>query len=125
MGDSPAGCRNSRRKRALTAWRAACGVGAVWPARLAPRAPSTSAVAPRRRRSTRSCAPTWRRCTGPSTTAPSPSGYPSTRGRELRAYLDCGLLCRGFARLRCDRCEDSRLVAFSCKGRGFCPSCLD
>lgn len=44
--------------------------------------------------------------------------------KELEGYLDCGLLCRGFARLRCDGCEETRLVAFSCKGRGFCPSCL-
>ncbi|WP_437939664.1 transposase zinc-binding domain-containing protein [Sorangium sp. So ce341] len=49
---------------------------------------------------------------------------PKHAKKELEAYLDCGLLCRGFARLRCDRCEESRLVAFSCKGRGFCPSCL-
>ena len=32
--------------------------------------------------------------------------------------------CRGFARLRCGECGVSRLVAFSCKGRGFCPSCM-
>ena len=44
--------------------------------------------------------------------------------KELEGYLDCGLLCRGVARLRCDGCEETRLVAFSCKGRGFCPSCL-
>jgi hypothetical protein len=44
--------------------------------------------------------------------------------RELEGYLDCGLLCRGFARLRCDACAETRLVAFACKGRGFCPSCL-
>jgi hypothetical protein len=37
--------------------------------------------------------------------------------QELEAYLDCGLLCRGFARLRCGACKESRLVAFSCKGR--------
>jgi len=49
---------------------------------------------------------------------------PKHARKELNAYLDCGLLCRGFARLRCDTCEESRLVAFSCKGRGFCPSCL-
>jgi hypothetical protein len=34
--------------------------------------------------------------------------------KELEGYLDCGLLCRGFARLRCDGCEETRLVAFSC-----------
>jgi hypothetical protein len=29
----------------------------------------------------------------------------------------------GFARIRCDACAAERLVAFSCKGRGACPSC--
>jgi hypothetical protein len=49
---------------------------------------------------------------------------PKHARKELEAYLECGLLCRGFARLRCQGCGESRLVAFSCKGRGFCPSCL-
>ena len=49
---------------------------------------------------------------------------PKHARKELEAYLDCGLLCRGFARLRCQECGESRLVAFSCKGRGFCPSCM-
>jgi len=44
--------------------------------------------------------------------------------KELLGYLDCGLLCRGFARLKCRACSETRLVAFSCKGRGFCPSCM-
>ncbi len=44
--------------------------------------------------------------------------------KELEGFLDCGLLCRGFARLRCEGCKTSRVVAFSCKGRGFCPSCM-
>ncbi|MCC6647799.1 MAG: transposase, partial [Polyangiaceae bacterium] len=44
--------------------------------------------------------------------------------KELDAYLDCGLVCRGFARLRCGSCTESLTVAFSCKGRGFCPSCM-
>ena len=35
--------------------------------------------------------------------------------RELRAYLDCGILARGFARVRCSDCGFERLVAFSCK----------
>jgi hypothetical protein len=43
--------------------------------------------------------------------------------RELRAYLGCGILAHGFVRVRCDACRAERLVAFSCKGRGFCPSC--
>ena len=44
--------------------------------------------------------------------------------RELRAYLECGLLCHGFVRARCADCGLDRLVAFSCKGRGFCPACV-
>jgi len=44
--------------------------------------------------------------------------------REFDSYLDCGLLCRGFARLKCVACAEQHLVAFSCKGRGFCPSCM-
>jgi hypothetical protein len=43
--------------------------------------------------------------------------------RELRTYLECGILAHGFVRVRCDACGCDRLVAFSCKGRGFCPSC--
>ena len=43
--------------------------------------------------------------------------------REIRAYLDCGILARGFLRLHCDACGRDRLLAFSCKGRALCPSC--
>ena len=50
-------------------------------------------------------------------------GYPRFIEREFRRYLDCGLLSRGFARLRCPACGHERLVAFSCKGR-LCPSCV-
>ena len=32
---------------------------------------------------------------------------------ELLAYLDCGLLCRGFARVKCRGCSETRLVPFS------------
>jgi hypothetical protein len=35
---------------------------------------------------------------------------PKLARKELDAYLDCGLLCRGFARIRCGACEESRLV---------------
>jgi hypothetical protein len=42
---------------------------------------------------------------------------------DFRAYLRCGILAHGFARIRCDDCAAERLVAFSCKGRGVCPSC--
>jgi hypothetical protein len=43
--------------------------------------------------------------------------------REFRTFLDCGILAHGFLRVRCDECRCERLVPFSCKGRGFCPSC--
>ncbi|MCP3986091.1 MAG: transposase [bacterium] len=43
--------------------------------------------------------------------------------RELRAFLDCGILANGFLRVHCDKCGLDRVVPFSCKGRGFCPSC--
>ena len=43
--------------------------------------------------------------------------------REFEAYLKCGRLEHGFLRVRCDKCHFERLVAFSCKKRGLCPSC--
>jgi hypothetical protein len=43
--------------------------------------------------------------------------------RELRGFLRCGILAHGFVRVHCDGCGLDRVVAFSCKGRGFCPSC--
>lgn len=41
----------------------------------------------------------------------------------VRKFLECGDLARGFARVRCDRCKHEYILAFSCKGRWFCPSC--
>jgi hypothetical protein len=40
-------------------------------------------------------------------------------------YLECGDLRNGFARIRCTTpgCGKEMLLAFSCKGRWFCPSC--
>ena len=43
---------------------------------------------------------------------------------EFDGYVGCGALNRGFAHLKCEGCGKSRLVAFSCRGRGFCPSCF-
>ena len=34
--------------------------------------------------------------------------------RELRAFLECGILAHGFVRVHCDACGRDRLVAFSC-----------
>src|SRR5262245_6971402 len=51
------------------------------------------------------------------------SGLPAFVEQEFREFLTCGVLAHGFARLRCTECAFERLVPFSCKGRGFCPSC--
>src|SRR5881409_3586214 len=50
-------------------------------------------------------------------------GLPRFIEREFREFLTCGALARGFARVRCGDCAFERLVAFSFKRRGFCPSC--
>lgn len=42
--------------------------------------------------------------------------------KDFSQYLECGILSYGFARARCE-CGHEFLVAFSCKGRGICPSC--
>ena len=43
--------------------------------------------------------------------------------REFEEFLRCGRLEHGFLRVRCESCHVEHLVAFSCKRRGFCPSC--
>ncbi len=43
--------------------------------------------------------------------------------RELEGFLRCGILSYGLARVYCELCRRDDVVAFSCKGRGFCPSC--
>jgi len=51
------------------------------------------------------------------------NSVPAHVEREFRQYLECGILAYGFARARCAECGHDFLVAFSCKGRGLCPSC--
>jgi hypothetical protein len=43
---------------------------------------------------------------------------------ELHGFMSCGILGRGFAHLYCDTCHEHYAVAFSCKARAVCPSCL-
>ena len=43
--------------------------------------------------------------------------------KEFSEYLKCGILAHGFLRAQCEKCKHEKLVAFSCKRRGFCPSC--
>jgi len=52
--------------------------------------------------------------------------YGFWRGRwdtAVARFLDCRLFEPGFARIVCPSCRAELLVAFSCKGRGLCPSC--
>ncbi|MFC2171900.1 transposase zinc-binding domain-containing protein, partial [Acidobacteriota bacterium] len=44
--------------------------------------------------------------------------------RVVEEFLRCGLLDFGFTRLFCERCRKSYFLAFSCKQRCLCPSCL-
>ena len=48
---------------------------------------------------------------------------PANVAKEFDEYLKCGMLEHGFLRVRCESCHEEKLVAFSCKRRGFCPSC--
>ncbi len=50
-------------------------------------------------------------------------GLPRFVDDEFDAFLRCRWHAGGFARFRCTGCRAERLVAFSCKSRGFCPSC--
>src|SRR5262245_39480852 len=43
--------------------------------------------------------------------------------RYLYDYLQCCILAHGFLRLGCETCHQELLLPFSCKRRGFCPSC--
>src|SRR5215831_16689488 len=55
--------------------------------------------------------------------APEATGFPAYIQREFYDYLRCGILAHGFLRLGCDTCPKELLLPFSCKRRGFCPSC--
>ena len=48
---------------------------------------------------------------------------PAYLERDLRIYLECGILAHGFARLRCEKCSHDFWVAYSCKGRWVCTGC--
>jgi hypothetical protein len=50
-------------------------------------------------------------------------GLPRYVEQAFRDYLTCGVFAHGFLRLHCDDCRRDLLVAFSCQGRGLCPSC--
>jgi hypothetical protein len=49
---------------------------------------------------------------------------PKHVAKEFYEYLDCGILAKGFLRVACEDCRKDKLVAFACRARGFCPSCM-
>ena len=59
---------------------------------------------------------------------PMGNGVPFWVEKDFRAYLRCGILAHGFARaghppkVGSKDCGHERLIPFSCKGRGLCPS---
>jgi hypothetical protein len=54
---------------------------------------------------------------------PDHKALPDFIVHEFDKFLKCGVLSEGFVRLKCDECTHSIIVPFSCKCRGFCPSC--
>ena len=44
--------------------------------------------------------------------------------RELAEFAGCGDFERGFVQTVCRQCGEELRVPFSCKNRGFCPSCM-
>lgn len=55
--------------------------------------------------------------------AEAQGGLPRRVREEVRRYLGCGVLRHGFTAARCGGCGEVVLIAFSCKSRGWCPSC--
>ena len=51
------------------------------------------------------------------------AGLPQFVEREFREFLLCGVYEAGVARFQCEGCAREHLVPYSCKGRGWCPSC--
>ena len=43
---------------------------------------------------------------------------------EFEAYLKCGIPAFGFLRLKGGSCHEDKIVAFSCKKKGFLPQLL-
>ena len=56
--------------------------------------------------------------------AEAQGGLPRFVVREFEEYLRCGILEHGLVQLACRGCGQELVVGFSCKRRGFCPSCL-
>ncbi len=94
-----------------------------------PQKPPTTTVVYQRRKPERTAAyqvvqhhlETWLDTTREAN--PDYEPIPNYVERDLRKFLECGILAHGFARARCDDCGEDFLVAYSCKGQGVCSSC--
>ncbi|MBK7062190.1 MAG: transposase zinc-binding domain-containing protein [Rubrivivax sp.] len=72
------------------------------------------------------CTAWCRRTPQPSSSRLSPqpaANLPQFGKDEFDVILECGILAYGFPRLRCGDCGHDKLLDFSSKRRGFCPSC--
>lgn len=49
--------------------------------------------------------------------------FPDFVINQLDAFLECGIPAHGFVLVECEKCSERRVVGFSCKRRGLCPSC--
>lgn len=54
---------------------------------------------------------------------PNRSPLPNHLKREVMDFMACGVLSEGFSRWKCCGCLQEKILGFSCKRRGFCPSC--
>ena len=73
------------------------------------------------------CLALWPRCSAEPLSTSGAALPPFVRG-ELEGLLDCGLLCRGFARLKCESCAEEHLVDLLAKDaasvpRAWAPGC--
>jgi hypothetical protein len=66
----------------------------------------------------------WRSFVADLESSAEPPALPAFVTAEIESFLRCGILAHGFVLARCGECDWSRPVAFSCKRRGFCPSCI-
>jgi hypothetical protein len=66
----------------------------------------------------------WRSFVADLESSPELPALPAFVTAEIDSFLRCGILAHGFVLARCGDCGWSRPVAFSCKRRGFCPSCI-
>jgi len=66
----------------------------------------------------------WKTFLSELESAAEPPELPAFVIAEVEAFLRCGILAHGLILAKCRDCGWCRPVAFSCKRRGFCASCV-